>query len=82
VTLKYGRDDELQSDELGVQIMADAGYDPRALIHVMEILEAAGGPSGQPEFFSTHPNPSNRVEQIWRSIEVEFPNGVPGDLQE
>jgi predicted Zn-dependent protease len=31
VTLKYGRDDELQSDKLGVQFMAEAGYDPRAM---------------------------------------------------
>lgn len=82
VTLKYGREDELQSDELGVQIMADAGYDPRALISVMEILASAGGSAGQPEFFSTHPNPSNRVEKIRNAIDAKFPNGVPGNLEE
>jgi predicted Zn-dependent protease len=81
VTLKYGREDELQSDELGVQIMADAGYDPRALVAVMEILATASGPGGQPEFFSTHPNPSNRIEQIWAAIKTKFPNGVPANLE-
>jgi predicted Zn-dependent protease len=76
VTMKYGREDELESDRLGVQFMAGAGYDPRALIGVMEILAAAGG-GGQPEFFSTHPNPENRVAQIQAAIEAEFPDGVP-----
>ena len=41
VNMKYGRDDELESDEIGVQIMAETGYDPRAMIGVMRILEEA-----------------------------------------
>jgi predicted Zn-dependent protease len=36
--LRYGRKDELEADALGVRIMSDAGYDPRALLGVMEIL--------------------------------------------
>ncbi len=81
VTLKYGRDDELQSDRLGVQFMAEAGYDPRALVDVMEILAEAGGPGGQPEFFSTHPNPDNRIERIREAIETLYPDGVPAGLE-
>lgn len=81
ITMKYGRDDELESDRLGVRFMADAGYDPRALIGVMQILSEAGG-GGQPEFFSTHPNPENRTGEIQEAIEAEFPNGVPDGLVE
>ena len=81
ITMKYGRDDELQSDRLGVRFMADSGYDPRSLIGVMEVLAGAGGGSGQPEFMSTHPDPGNRIEEIERAIEEEFPNGVPDGLQ-
>jgi predicted Zn-dependent protease len=81
VNLKYGRDDELQSDRLGVQFMAEAGYDPRAMVRVMEILHAASDGQAPPEFFSTHPNPDNRIERIWEAIDAEFPNGVPEDLQ-
>lgn len=81
VTLKYGRDDELQSDRLGVQFMAEAGYDPRAMVQVMEILAAAGGPDRPPEFFSTHPNPDNRIERIWEAIDAIYPDGVPPDLE-
>ena len=79
VTMKYGRDDELESDRLGVRFMSDAGYDPHALIGVMQILAESGGGS-QPEFFSTHPNPENRVEKIQAAIEAEFPDGVPAGL--
>jgi predicted Zn-dependent protease len=80
VTLKYGRDDELQSDQLGVQFMSEADYDPRAMIQVMEILANAGG-AAPPEFFSTHPNPENRIERIREAIAAEFPNGVPSGLE-
>ena len=81
ITMKYGREDELQSDRLGVRFMADSGYDPRSLIGVMEVLANAGGGSRQPEFMSTHPDPGNRIQEIERAIEEEFPNGVPDGLQ-
>jgi predicted Zn-dependent protease len=42
VNMKYGRNDELQSDQLGVEFMSSAGYDPRAMIEVMHILAKAG----------------------------------------
>jgi len=47
---------------------------------VMQILAEAGGPNRQPEFFSTHPNPDNRIENIEAAIAAEFPNGVPEGL--
>lgn len=81
VNMKYGRDDELQSDRLGVRFMAGADYDPRSLIGVMEALEEASGGARQPEFMSTHPDPGNRIEEIQQAIEEEFPNGVPDGLQ-
>lgn len=68
INMKYGREQELQSDELGVRFMIEAGYDPNALIGVMRILEAASGGSRQPEFSSTHPSPENRVERIKDAI--------------
>ncbi|CAM1352562.1 M48 family metalloprotease [Tenacibaculum ascidiaceicola] len=66
--LKNGRGDELESDELGVKLMIDAGYDPENLIGVMEILKAAAGPNRIPEFQSTHPDPENRIEKIKEAI--------------
>lgn len=80
INLKYGREDELESDKLGLRFMHDAGYDPRAMIGVMEILEKASGGSSQPEFASTHPNPGNRVERIKEHLAQMFPQGIPDGL--
>ena len=66
--LKNGRGDELESDELGVKLMIDAGYNPEYLINVMEILKAAAGPNRVPEFQSSHPDPENRIEHIKEAI--------------
>jgi predicted Zn-dependent protease len=80
ITMKYGRDDELQSDRVGVRIMADAGYDPRSMASVMQKLGDASQGQRPPEFMSTHPNPENRIEQINQAIAEEFPDGIPDGL--
>ncbi len=67
--LANGRDDELESDELGVQFMINAGYNPEEMIGVMKILKDAAGPNRVPEFQSTHPDPENRIEKIREAIE-------------
>lgn len=69
VNMKYGRDDELESDELGVRFMMRSGYDPHDMIGVQEILKAAAGPNRTPEFQSTHPDPDNRIARIREAIE-------------
>jgi predicted Zn-dependent protease len=81
INMKYGREDELESDGLGVRIMAEGGYDPRALMRVMEVLAKASGGSRQPEFFSTHPAPENRAARIKEAIARQFPDGVPEGLK-
>jgi len=62
--LKFGRDQELEADKLGMRYMARAGYDPVGQRQLMQILadESQGGRS--PEFLSTHPHPESRIEQI------------------
>ncbi len=88
LTLKYGRGDELQADELGLKFMYLAGYDPRSMIGVMKILEKASGGSGstKSEFSSTHPNPGHRIEEIEAKLKEmfppeKFPGGVPEGLK-
>jgi len=68
INMKYGRGDELESDDLGVKLMIDAGYNPEHLIGVMEILKKAAGPNRVPEFQSTHPDPENRIAKIKAAI--------------
>jgi beta-barrel assembly-enhancing protease len=69
INLKFGREDELESDFLGVCFINDAGYDPSDLIRVMEVLAASRQGDQPPEFFSTHPNPENRVQRIQAAIQ-------------
>lgn len=82
VNMKYGRDDENEADEWGVKLMADAGYDPRAMLGVMKILDKVSQGNRQPEILSTHPNPPNRERHIEEVIKTEFPNGVPAGLEQ
>jgi len=76
VNMSYGRQDELQSDTIGVCLMIDAGYDPQGMAEVMRVLAEATGGARQPEFFSTHPNPDNRIEEIEEAI-ANAPDDCP-----
>ncbi len=59
--LKFGRDDEAQSDELGFRYMVEAGYDPRGATDMFEMLGRLSGGGRLPEWQSTHPDPENRA---------------------
>lgn len=80
--LRYGRSDESGADTIGLKYMTQAGYDPSAMVEVMNILEKAMGSGGtrQPEFMSSHPHPDTRRETIARYLAENFPNGVPTTL--
>lgn len=67
--MRYGREYERQADLLGAQIMARAGYDPRAMARMFQTIEREGGARG-PEWLSSHPNPGNRVEAINREAQM------------
>jgi predicted Zn-dependent protease len=65
--LKFGRDDENQSDALGLRYLTRAGYDPREMPKVFATLDRvseAAGMRGTPEWMSTHPDPGNRIHNI------------------
>lgn len=70
VNMKYGREDELESDQLGVKYMIDAGYNPYEFIEVMHILDEASGGQRVPEFQSTHPSGPHRIEEIKEAIKA------------
>ena len=69
VTLKFSRDDETEADKFGVCFMNEAGYDPNEMVSLMQILQASESGNQPPEFFSTHPNPANRIQQIQTDIQ-------------
>ncbi len=63
--LKYGRDDELESDRLGVDYAAKAGWDPESVPRFLTTLSRLDEMSerGIPNWLSTHPDPGSRVEK-------------------
>jgi Zn-dependent protease with chaperone function len=70
--LRYSRDFERQADLLGAQIMARAGYDPRALARMFETIERESRSDGGrgPQWLSSHPNPGNRTVYITKEAEL------------
>jgi predicted Zn-dependent protease len=80
VNMRFGRQDELEADKLGVRFSSEARYDPRSMIDLMKILDESVQGNRPPEFFSTHPNPENRIQRIREAIQQQYPNGVPEGL--
>lgn len=66
--LKYGRDDELQSDRLGAEYAATNGWDPSGVPGMLSTLarleEESDRRSGVPNWLATHPEPGARVGEI------------------
>lgn len=75
--LKFGRDEELEADRLGMRYMVRSGYNPEEMLRVMMILqEAGGGGGGRSEWLSTHPLPSTRVDRIERRLANQYADVV------
>jgi predicted Zn-dependent protease len=65
--LKFGRDDEKESDKLGVEYSTKIGYDANEMADFFQTLDRVGKLSGGgevPEFLSTHPDPANRYTKV------------------
>ncbi len=77
--LKFGRDQELEADRLGLRYMMQAGYDPHAMVGVINVLMEASQGSSPPEFLSTHPNPERRMEQVKGLLATPEYQGTAGN---
>ena len=70
--LKYSRTHESEADLYGLDLMARAGFDPRASVPLWRNMATAGG-GRPPEFLSTHPSPETRIEDL----EARIPQVLP-----
>jgi predicted Zn-dependent protease len=63
ISLPYGRGEESESDRVGLVYMSAAGFDPRESVSLWKNMakESKGAP---PEFLSTHPSSSTRIEDL------------------
>ncbi len=60
VMLPFGRAQETEADIMGLQYMADAGFDPRESLALWRNMDEAAGGGRPPDFLSTHPGPAAR----------------------
>lgn len=72
LTLSFSRSQEIEADDLGIEYLTRAGYDPRAMSTVLASLAAQNtldaqlqgrGNASVPEWASTHPDPASRVQR-------------------
>ena len=71
ILLPFSRSHESEADEVGLELMAKAGYDPRVAVEVWKRMAALGGRK-QAEFLSTHPSHDTRI----RDLEARMPEAL------
>ncbi len=67
VKRKFDRDQERESDALGIHFMIKAGFDPRGAIRFHQRLLGISDPSYFP-FLSTHPTGQERIDNLYRIL--------------
>jgi predicted Zn-dependent protease len=70
--LSFSRSDETESDLVGMEIAARAGYDPRAAVAVWEKMSQLGK-GGQPQWLSTHPSGKSRIDELNKNMAKVMP---------
>jgi predicted Zn-dependent protease len=73
IATRFSRTDETESDRIGLELSARAGYDPRAGVTLWQKMLRASGGNSPPEILSSHPAGANRV----REMEALLPTVLP-----
>jgi predicted Zn-dependent protease len=64
IQLPNSREGETEADQIGIELAARAGYDPRAAVTLWEKMGKESAGRNPPEFLSTHPSPQNRAARL------------------
>ena len=71
--LPNSRENESEADIIGVELMARAGYDPRASLSLWRKMGQVAGGGGGPEFLSTHPSGETRLRELQGYVDKVMP---------
>jgi predicted Zn-dependent protease len=72
LTMRFSREDESESDLVGMELAARAGYDPRAGVSLWQKM-AAASKGAPPQFLSTHPSGPTRISNIENNLSKVMP---------
>jgi predicted Zn-dependent protease len=64
ILMPFGRDQESEADEIGVDLMARAGFDPNESVKLWQNMQQASQGQSPPEFMSTHPSHQTRISHL------------------
>ncbi|MFU8814942.1 MAG: M48 family metallopeptidase [Pseudomonadales bacterium] len=64
VLLPFGRAQEAEADLMGLELMANAGFDPRESVRLWQNMQAQESGGRPPEFLSTHPSSERRISEM------------------
>jgi predicted Zn-dependent protease len=73
VATRFSRDDETEADRIGLELMARAGFDPRAGVSLWQKMIAASSGGQPPQFLSSHPAQASRVHEIEALLPTVMP---------
>lgn len=66
--LPFGRTHETEADLIGLDLMARAGFQPEQSMKLWQNMDKASGGKRQPEFLSTHPLPTTRIDTLSKNM--------------